>query len=93
VQGLKDAAYGAVTAAAGAVGYDKLTESGNIPQSKDASQDDDTLGVQEKAEALGQQAPNSVTDTASTVSDKAHEGVAQTQEGNPDVPSSATGKD
>jgi hypothetical protein len=75
------------------VGYDKLTESGNIPQSKDASQDDDTLGVQEKAEALGQQAPNSVTDTASTVSDKAHEGVAQTQEGNPDVPSSATGKD
>ncbi|KAH9560992.1 hypothetical protein CY35_06G138700 [Sphagnum magellanicum] len=90
VQGLKDAAYGAVTAAAGAVGYDKLTESGNIPQSKDASQDDDTLGVQEKAEALGQQAPNSVTDTASTVSDKAHEGVAQTQEGNPDVPSSAT---
>ncbi len=92
-QGLKDAAYGTVGAAAGAVGYDKLTESGNTPQSNDASQDDDTLGVQEKAEPLRQQPSNSVTDTANTVSDKAHEGVAQTQEGSPDVPSSATGKD
>jgi hypothetical protein len=88
-QGLRDAAYGTAGAAAGAVGYDKLTESGKTDQDTNTPQDD-TPGVQEKAQDLGQQASHGASDAANTVSDKANEGVTQAQESSPDVPASAT---
>ncbi len=91
-QGLRDAAYGAAGAAAGAVGYDKLTKSGKTDQDTNTPQDD-TPGVQEKAQDLGQQASHGASDAANTVGDKANEGVTQAQESSPDVPASATGKD
>lgn len=91
-QGLRDAAYGTAGAAAGAVGYDKLTESGKTDQDTNTTQDD-TPGVQEKAQDLGQQVSQGASDAANTVGDKAKEGVTQAQESSPDVPASATGKD
>ncbi len=91
-QGLRDAAYGTAGAAAGAVGYDKLTESGKTDQDTNTPQDD-TPGVQEKAQDLGQQAYHGASDAANTVGDKANEVATQAQESSPDVPASATGKD
>jgi hypothetical protein len=88
-QGLRDAAYGTAGAAAGAVGYDKLTESGKTDQDTNTTQDD-TPGVQEKAQDLGQQVSHGASDAANTVGDKAKEGVTQAQESSPDVPASAT---
>ncbi|CAM6037250.1 unnamed protein product [Sphagnum compactum] len=88
-QGLRDAAYGTAGAAAGALGYDKLTESGKTDQDTNTPQDD-TPGVQEKAQDLGQQAFHGASDAANTVGDKANEGVTQAQESSPDVPASAT---
>jgi hypothetical protein len=88
-QGLRDAAYGTAGAAAGAVGYHKLTESGKTDQDTNTPQDD-TPGVQEKAQDLGQQASHGANDAANTVGDKANEGVTQAQESIPDVPASAT---
>lgn len=91
-QGLRDAAYGTAGAAAGAVGYHKLTESGKTDHDTNTPQDD-TPGVQEKAQDLGQQASHGASDAANTVGDKANEGATQAQESLPDVPASATGKD
>jgi hypothetical protein len=71
-QGLKDAAYGTAGAAAGALGYDKLTGSENTPRNTVNTSQDEVSGLQENAQDHGQQASDQDSSAATQDKDQSY---------------------